>query len=104
MNTSVSHPVSCPCLHGQASSEKKNTASVSAQEAHEAIRPSIVNDRFVPPRDTGITDKKKASRSQGGTYSILRRHRMLISLTTIRSEGTTSCPALESITQMLFCT
>lgn len=75
---------------------------MSAQEAHEAIRPSIVNDRFVPPRDTGITDKKKASRSHGGTHQILRRHRMLISFATIRSEGTTSAlSALESVTQML---
>jgi DNA topoisomerase IA len=42
--------------------DKKNSASSTAQEAHEAIRPSIVNDRFVHPRDTGITDKKKVGR------------------------------------------
>jgi DNA topoisomerase IA len=42
--------------------EKKNSASASAQEAHEAIRPSIVDDRFVHPRDTGITDKKKVAK------------------------------------------
>lgn len=52
------------CLHDlyQGGVEKKNSASASAQEAHEAIRPSIVDDRFVHPRDTGITDKKKVAK------------------------------------------
>ena len=38
---------------------RRNTAAASAQEAHEAIRPAVVEGRFRTPKGTGILDNKK---------------------------------------------
>jgi DNA topoisomerase IA len=44
----------------EAKESKRNAASASAQEAHEAIRPSIVEGRFRQPKHLFFEDKKKA--------------------------------------------